>query len=575
MAVTNVFVELSIIIFVAIVVVSIVRLLKQPMIIGYILTGVIVSPYFLDVVHSGDSIATFAQIGVALLLFMVGLSMNPSIIKDVGKVSLITGIGQVIFTSLIGFAISIAFGFTVLTSIYISIALTFSSTIIIMKLLSDKGDVDTLYGRISVGFLIVQDLIAVVMLMAVSSFSNDANFLGKAFESFVIGISLFTFLIYIGLAFLPKITSYAAKSQEFLLLFSIGWALALASLFNYFNFSIEIGALLAGVVLSISPYRYEIMSKMRPLRDFFVIMFFVLLGSQMVFENITQFIFPIIAFSLFILIGNPLIVMVLMGWLGYTKRNSFLAGLTVAQISEFSLILVALGVTIGHLTIEILSMVTVIGLITMTGSTYFIMYSDKIYPLISKYLSVFERKSRKVDESKYDETKDYDIVLFGYNRLGYSLLDSFKKIKKKFLVVDYDPDIMNLLKNKNVDCVYGDASDSELLQKLGLQKVKMAISTIPDLETNILLIHHIKSQSKNSIIIVAAHRVSHAIKLYEAGASYVIMPHFIGGHHTSMMIERYGFNMSKFVKEKIEHIEHLKKRRAEVNGIPAHNPNRG
>tara|TARA_Y100000310_G_scaffold242976_1_gene247313 strand:- start:20185 stop:21912 length:1728 start_codon:yes stop_codon:yes gene_type:complete len=575
MAVTNVFIELSIIIFVAIVVVSIVKLLKQPVIIGYILTGIIVSPYFLDVVHSEDAIATFAQIGVALLLFMVGLNMNPRVIKDVGKVSLITGIGQVVFTSLIGFLISIALGFSVIASVYISIALTFSSTIIIMKLLSDKNDVDTLYGRISVGFLIVQDLIAVVMLMAISSLSNDANFIGEAFESFVIGISLFAFLIFIGLALLPKITSYVAKSQEFLLLFSIGWALALASLFNFFNFSIEIGSLLAGVVLSISPYRYEIMSKMKPLRDFFVIMFFVLLGSQMVFENITQFIFPIILFSLFILIGNPIIVMVLMGWMGYTKRNSFLAGLTVAQISEFSLILVALGVKVGHLSIEILSMVTVIGLITMAGSTYFIMYSNKIYPLISRYLSIFERKDKKADESGYDKTKEYDIVLFGYNRIGYSFLESFKKIRKKFLVVDYNPDTIKALKNKNIDCIYGDASDSELLQGLNLHKVKMAISTIPSLETNVLLIRHIKNCSKDSIIIVAAHKIDDAIQLYETGASYALMPHFLGGHHASMMIERYGFNMNKFLKEKIGHIEHLKMRKMEGHDHPAHHSNRG
>ncbi len=570
MAVSSIFVELSIIIFVAIIVVSIIKLLKQPVIIGYILTGIIVSPYFLDVVQSEDAIATFAQIGVALLLFMVGLNMNPKVIKDVGKVSLITGIGQVIFTSLIGFFISIALGFSVIASIYISVALTFSSTIIIMKLLSDKGDVDTLYGRISVGFLIVQDLIAVMMLMAISSLSNDANFLGKAFETFVIGLSLFAFLIFIGLAFLPRITAYAAKSQEFLLLFSIGWALALASLFNFFNFSIEIGSLLAGVVLSISPYRYEIMSKMRPLRDFFVIMFFVLLGSQMVFESISRFVFPIIIFSLFILVGNPLIVMVLMGWLGYTKRNGFLAGLTVAQISEFSLILVALGVKVGHLSAEILSMVTVIGLITMTGSTYFIIYSNRIYPLISKYLSVFERKGIKVDESKYDRTKDYDLVLFGYNRIGYSLLESFKRLRKKFLVVDYNPDITKSLKNRNVDCIYGDASDSELLQGLDLHKARMVISTIPDLETNTLLIRHIRGLSKGSIIIVAAHQIDDAIQLYETGASYVIMPHFLGGHHASMMIERYGFNMGRFVKEKIGHIEHLKKRKEEGHEHPRH-----
>jgi Kef-type K+ transport system membrane component KefB/Trk K+ transport system NAD-binding subunit len=568
MAVTNVFVELSIIIFVAIVVVSIIRMLKQPVIIGYILTGVIVSPYFLDVVDSQDAIATFAQMGVALLLFMVGLNMNPKVIKDVGKTSLITGVGQVLFTSLIGFVISISLGFSVIVSIYISIALAFSSTIIIMKLLSDKGDLDTLYGRISIGFLIVQDIIAVVMLMAISSFSTEGNLISKAFESFVIGISLFAFVIFIGLAFLPRITSYAAKSQEFLLLFSIGWAMALASLFNLFNFSIEIGALLAGVGLSISPYRYEIMSKMKPLRDFFVIMFFVLLGSQMVFESINQFILPIIIFSFFILIGNPLIVMLLMGSLGYTRRNSFLAGLTVAQISEFSLILVALGVTVGHVSTEILSMVTVIGLITMTGSTYFIIYSNKIYPLVSKYLSIFERKTEKVDESKFNKEKNYDIVLFGYNRIGYILLESFKKIRKKFLVVDFNPDVIKLLKNKNINCIYGDASDSEMLGSLKLNKVKMTISTMPDLLSNTLLIRQIKSCNKDSIIIVAAHHIDDAIQLYGSGASYVLMPHFLGGNHASMMIESYGFNMGGFLKDKIAHIEHLKKRKAERHKQP-------
>jgi len=568
MVTTNVFVELSIIIFVAIIVVTIVKLLKQPVIIGYILTGVIVSPYFLDVVHSQDGIATFAQIGVALLLFMVGLNMNPKVIKEVGKVSLITGLGQVLFTSIIGFGISIFLGFSVIVSIYISIALTFSSTIIIMKLLSDKNDLDTLYGRISIGFLIIQDLIAIFILMAISSFSGEANIISKAFESFVIGLSLFAFLIFIGLTLLPKITSYAAKSQEFLLLFSIGWAMALATLFNFFNFSIEIGSLLAGVVLSVSPYRYEIMSKMRPLRDFFVIMFFVLLGSQMVFENISQFIVPIIIFSLFILIGNPLIVMLIMGLMGYTRRNGFFAGLTVAQISEFSLILVALGVQVGHLSIEILSMVTVIGLITMAGSTYFIMYSYKVYPVISKYLSIFERKGNKVDELSYDKTKKYDIVLFGYNRIGYSIMESFKKIRKKFLVVDYNPDIIKVLKGRNIDCVYGDAFDLELLQGLNLHKIKMAISTIPDLKTNILLIRHIKNRSKKSIIIVAAHQIDDAIHLYETGASYVIMPHFLGGDHASMMIERYGFNINGFLNDKIRHVEHLRKRKIEGHEHP-------
>jgi Kef-type K+ transport system membrane component KefB/voltage-gated potassium channel Kch len=570
MTVSNVFIELSIIILIAIVVVGIIRLLKQPLIIGYILTGILASPYFLDVVHSEDAITTFAQMGVALLLFMVGLNLNPSVIKDVGKVSLITGIGQVVFTSVVGFLISYFLGFSIIASIYIAIALTFSSTIIIMKLLSDKGDLDTLYGRISVGFLIVQDLVAVIILMAVTSLSASSNFLGESYETFVSGLLLSILLISFGLLILPRLTSYIAKSQEFLLLFSIGWALAVASLFNFFNFSIEVGALLAGVVMSISPYRYEIMSKMKPLRDFFVILFFVLLGSQMVFENLSQYIFPIILFSIFILIGNPLIVIFLMGMMGYTKRTGFLAGLTVAQISEFSLILVALGVSKGHLSQEILSMVTVIGLITMAGSTYFIMYSNKVYPFISRFLSVFEKKGSKVDESKYSGANKHEIILFGYNRVGFSLLESFKRLKKKFLVVDYNPDTIAILKRRKVDYIYGDASDAELLNDLSLSKAKMVISTVPELETNLLLIHYIKSINSKCILVLLAHQIEDALKLYKAGASYVIMPHFLGGDHASALLERYGFDIDKFLKNKLKHIGHLKKRKDEGHEHPKH-----
>jgi Kef-type K+ transport system membrane component KefB/voltage-gated potassium channel Kch len=570
MTVSNVFIELSIIILIAIVVVGIIRLLKQPLIIGYILTGILASPYFLDVVHSEDAITTFAQMGVALLLFMVGLNLNPSVIKDVGKVSLITGIGQVVFTSVVGFLISYFLGFSIIASIYIAIALTFSSTIIIMKLLSDKGDLDTLYGRISVGFLIVQDLVAVIILMAVTSLSASSNFLGESYETFVSGLLLSILLISVGLLILPRLTSYIAKSQEFLLLFSIGWALAVASLFNFFNFSIEVGALLAGVVMSISPYRYEIMSKMKPLRDFFVILFFVLLGSQMVFENLSQYIFPIILFSIFILIGNPLIVIFLMGMMGYTKRTGFLAGLTVAQISEFSLILVALGVSKGHLSQEILSMVTVIGLITMAGSTYFIMYSNKVYPFISRFLSVFEKKGSKVDESKYSGANKHEIILFGYNRVGFSLLESFKRLKKKFLVVDYNPDTIAILKRRKVDYIYGDASDAELLNDLCLSKAKMVISTVPELETNLLLIHYIKNINSKCILVLLAHQIEDALKLYKAGASYVIMPHFLGGDHASALLERYGFDIDKFLKNKLKHIGHLKKRKDEGHEHPKH-----
>ena len=570
----SIFIELSMVIIIAVVVTGIMRLLKQPLIIGYILTGIIVSPYFLNIVKSTDAIATFAQIGVALLLFMVGLNLNPRIIKDVGKVSLVTGIGQVIFTSVIGFFIGKLLGFSTIVSIYIAIALTFSSTIIIMKLLSDKGDLETLYGRIAIGFLIVQDLIVIVILMVISSIPAGINLNTLALETVFKGIGLLLLLFLISVYIFPWITKAIARSQEFLLLFSIGWCFAIATLFYYLNFSIEAGALIAGITLSLSPYHYEISSRMKPLRDFFIILFFILLGSQMVFTNISQYITPIIIFSVFILIGNPLIVMVLMGLLGYTKRNSFLAGLTVAQISEFSLILIALGVSVGHLTNEILSFVTIIGLITIAGSSYMIIYANKIYSHLSKYLGIFERKGKKVDEHRYHKDGIYDIILFGYNRIGYDILESFKKIKKKFLVIDFDPKTIIKLAKEGVDCKYGDANDSELLSELNFSKTKMIVSTIHDSDTNLLLINKIRESNKKAIITVVSHQIDEAIKLYDAGATYVLMPHFLGGHHVSTMIEEHGLDINNFLKEKVAHIKHLRKRKDIGHEHPRHEKHR-
>src|SRR3989338_1801965 len=452
----NEFIVLSLILIIAVAVSGFMRLLKQPLIIGYIITGVIVSRYIINITDSSVSISTFAEIGVALLLFLVGLNLNPKMVKEVGKVSIITGVGQVVFTSLIGFGIAVYFGFSVITSAYIAVALTFSSTIIIMKILSDKNDLETLYGRIAIGFLIVQDLIAIFILMAISSVSSGADFTNIALQTVLKGAGLVIFVFLVGVYILPQLTKAVARSQEFLLLFSIAWSLAVASLFLYFKFSIEIGALLAGITLSLSPYRYEISSRMRPLRDFFIVMFFVLIGTQMVFSDISQYIYPIIAFSAFVLIGNPLIVMVLMGLLGYTKKNSFLACLTVAQISEFSLILIALGVKLGHLPLEILSLVTAVGIITIAGTTYFITYGSRIYPYLSSYLSIFEKKGKKIHEPAYYQEKAYEILLFGHNRIGYDLLESFKKLKKKFLIVDYNPEIVINLAKEGIDCKYGD-----------------------------------------------------------------------------------------------------------------------
>ncbi len=551
--------EIGIIVVITALICSILTALRQPIIIGYIISGIIVGPYFLNYITFSETFNLFSHLGIALLLFIVGLNLNPKVIKEVGKVSLITGLGQVIFTSLIGFIICRLFGLSTTVSLYVSVAITFSSTIIIMKLLSDKNDIGTLYGKISIGFLIVQDIVVIIILMIISSINQglDNAIIDVAMKGLVLVVIIALASIYI----LPLFLKLIAKSQELMLLFSISWCLALATLFYYLGFSVEIGALLAGITLSLSPYRFEISSRMKPLRDFFLVIFFIMLGSQMTFANIYSQLPLIITLSLFILIGNPLIVMILMGLLGYSKRNSFLAGLTVAQISEFSLILISLGVSVGHLGQKIQSIITVIGLITIGISTYIIINANRIYPYLSRFLNIFQKSGKRIDQHKYHEHDSYDIILFGYNRIGYDLINSFKKIKKKFLVIDYDPETIKDLIKQGINCRYGDASDFEFLNEIDISDSKMIYSTIPDFDTNILLLNYLKDTRKDMIIIMVSHQIDEAIELYENGASYVIMPHFLGGYYASTMIEKFGLDLEKFIGQKIEHVEHIKKRK--------------
>ncbi|MBS3142180.1 cation:proton antiporter [Candidatus Woesearchaeota archaeon] len=554
----SLFVQLALVIILAVLCSALVSVLRQPLIIGYIIAGILAGPYFFEILQSTDSIVTFSHIGIAFLLFLVGMNLNPRVIKDVGKVAAITGIGQIVFTSIVGYFLARLVGFSTIVSWYVSIALTFSSTIIIMKLLSDKGEIDTLYGKIVIGFLIVQDIVAIVVLMGITTFTGDLNFADTALTTVLKGAGFVLIIALISKYVLPRLSFIIAKSQEFLMLFAIAWCFGLAMLLQYLNFSLEAGALVAGITLSISPYRYEISSRLRPLRDFFIVLFFIVLGAQISFEGFTAYLPAIIAFSLFILIGNPLIMIILMGLLGYTKRTSFMVGTAIAQISEFSLILIALGVSLGHLGPEILSFVTIVGLITIAGSTYFIQYAAKLYPYFSPMLSVFERKGEKVDEHKYYKSRRYDVILFGANRIGHDLIKTFKKNRKKLLIVDYNPEVVIEAARQRLDCKYGDANDTELLNELNFAKARMVISTVPDLYTNIFLIKKVRESNKKCIIIAVSHQINESLELYKEGATYVIMPHFLGGHHTSSLIERHGFDMRKFIKEKVTHLHHIK-----------------
>ncbi len=579
----HIFIDLSFLIMIAVIIAVFMKKLKQPPIIGYIITGVLVGPYVLNLVKNESMIQTFSQIGIAFLLFTVGLSLNPKVIKKIGKTALLTGTAQIIISFVLSFILSVYLGFSYVTSGFIAIALSFSSTIIILKLLSDKGRLESLHGRLAIGLLIVQDIVAILALITLSSISpastgTEISFtlIGNISKGIILicAVSLFSFL------FFPKITKYIAKTQEFLFLFSVGWCFVVSSIFYYFfRFSVDkgegallLGALLAGVTLSIVPYSSEIHSRVKPLRDFFMVLFFVLLGSQIVGLS-RELLIKALYISLFVFIVKPLIVLIILGILGYTRRNSFLTASSMGQISEFSIIILLLGFALGYLSAEIVSMVTFIFIITTAGSTYMISYSDKIYYHISKSLRLFERK--KITNKKFEiKPVAYNAILFGYNRIGFNLLNSLKKIKENFIVVDFNPDTIDKLTEEKINCRYGDAGDIEMLNSVVYDKTKLIISTVPEQETNLLLTKKARYISKKSIIVVIADQIDDALKLYEAGATYVLMPHFLGGDYASKIIEKYKTNIKEFRKLRIEHIKHIKERLKHGHEHPRSDRNR-
>jgi len=549
------FFELGLIILTATILGIIVRFLKQPLILAYVLTGILLGPIGFGLVSGSKELEVFAQIGIALLLFIVGISLST---KHFKQISLIVGIGQVIFTFIVGYLIAFLEGFTLLEAVYISIALTFSSTIIIVKLLSDKGQLESLHGRIALGILLVQDFIAVLCLILISGFREEVSLVSLISTSLIKGILLFIILYLAYKLIIKHLFKHIAKNNELLLFASIAWCIGIATFAIKFGFSLEMGAFLAGLFLANSEFSLEISAKIRTLRDFFIAIFFINLGLVMVFDSVKEFIIPIVIFSLFILIGNPLIVFFIMILLGYRSRTSLLAGLTVAQISEFSLILMALGLSLGHVSKDAVVLVTTVGIITITISTYLINYSESIFNLFSKYLHKFERKNLKEKVLRNKNIK-YDILLFGCHRMGFNIINKLKH--HKILVVDFDPEIINKLNKKGINSIYADINDNEIIEELASLKPKFVISTIPEIHNNKIIIKAFKKVNDKVVIFTTCKNTMDCLELYKFGSDFVTYPEILAGqkvadyltHLDSKKIKKWGSYYRQKLLEDLKH----------------------
>jgi Kef-type K+ transport system membrane component KefB len=501
--------------------------LRQPLIVAFIAVGVLVGPAGFGWVASGSEMDLLASLGIGILLFLVGLKLDPKLIKSTGPVALATGLGQVAFTSLVGFGIGMALGFDAVSAAYIAIALTFSSTIIIVKLLSDKRELDELHGRIAVGFLIVQDIVVVIALIVITAFGDagGSDVTSQLVTVIARGAAFLVVLLALMRWVLPALVGRLARNRELLVLFGIAWGIGLAGVGEWLGFSVEVGAFLAGFSLAATPYREAIASRLVSLRDFLLLFFFIDLGAKLEFEQLGGEVGPAVLFSLFVLIGNPLIVLVIMGAMRYRARTSFLAGLTVAQISEFSLILVALGVRVGHVSDSILGLVTMVGLITIGLSTYLILYSKPLYERLAPFLSIFERERLNPGEQYHEDSEgNIDVIVFGGGRHGTLVTEGLMAKGMRVLVVDFDPDALQACQRKGIPVMYGDAEDPEFLLALPLTQASWVVSTVRGLDTHLALLHGLRAAGYDGEVAFTAHDQAEASKLRDEHVGLVIAP---------------------------------------------------
>lgn len=512
-------------------------LARQPLIVSFIAVGLVAGPSALDVVRSDAQIDLLSELGIAVLLFLVGIKLDVKLIRSLGVVSVMTGLGQVIFTAFFGYLIGLALGLGHVTSLYVAVALTFSSTIIIVKLLSDKREIDALHGQIALGFLIVQDLVVVLAMIVLSAIgigaADSGHGGGSVMTVLASGLALVAAVVLFVRYAANPLTERLARAPELLVIFAIALAAMFAAICDVVGLGKEVGGLMAGVALASTPYRETIAARLAPLRDFLLLFFFIALGATLDLSLLGTHVAGAIIFSLFVLIGNPLIVLAIMGAMGYRKRTGFLAGLTVAQISEFSLIFVAMGVSIGHVSDDALGLVTMVGLVTIAASTYMITYSHRLYALFEPLLGIFERKGtpREPSEAGAHPASGYKVILFGLGRFGTAIGLRLQKRGIRVLGVDFNPQAVRRWRDLGLEADFGDASDPEFVAELPFRGAEWMVSTVPIHPTGLshedtrrTLIQLARAAGFSGRMAAASHNVGDTEVLSKAGADLVLEP---------------------------------------------------
>jgi Kef-type K+ transport system membrane component KefB len=561
--------------------------LRQPLILAYLVTGVVIGPNVLNFVKDQASIQTVAEIGLILLLFIIGLEIDLKKLATAGAPVLLTGALQV------PICIALGWGFFYLIGVrntqgdysllYLAACMSLSSTLVVVKLLYDKFELDTLPGRVTLGVLVIQDLWAVGMLAVQPNLANP-NFFPLAF-SLLKGALLVVGALNISKYILPHLFRAVAKAPELVLVSALAWCFFLAGVAQAIGLSREMGALIAGVSLSTFPYNLDVMAKAVSIRDFFVTLFFVALGMQIPVPSLedhaalTHFAGLLglsLAASAFVIVSRLSVVPILYG-LRMGHRASLLPAINLAQVSEFSIVIASLGLTTQphpQITTDVVTVVIITFALTAVVSTYMINSSHAVQKVLSRALKILRVKDldSATDAEPKPEGRQERVVFLGFFRDASSILHEFehagdsdadKEFLSKILVIDFNPSVMRELRNRKVSCIYGDIAHADTLRHAGIQDAELVVSSITDDilrgTNNLRMLKNSRAACPKARVMLTSEHIPQALSFYAAGADLVYLPRLHSAPQIAAMLKQ-GLEEG-FDKIRAAEIERLQQRR--------------
>jgi monovalent cation:H+ antiporter-2, CPA2 family len=506
--------------------------LKQPSVLAFILTGIIIGPMVLGLVTNTEDIKILSEIGIAFLLFSIGLGTDIKELKKLKLPIILLPILNVVFTFLVFLAIGPLLQIDFIQTLYVAFILSFSSTMLVAKILLDKFEINSLEGKIAIGILLVEDFVAV---LAIPILKNA----GAITFSIVLGVLLKTaamviLAIFLNKIFYPYVIKNAYKSEQSFFLLSVASCFLFIFLSDLMDFPIAAGAFFGGLAVSVYPYNFEISSKISSIRDFLVTIIFVSLGMQMSFDFSSNLLL-LVLLLVFVFLIKPTVYFFTVLVSGYGTKVSTTVGIYLAQISEFSLILAMQGIALGHLTNSQYSAIIIATSLSMLITPYFMKYHHQIYGFLKPLVSRLDKnaKFRKNIDELNNVPKDIEnhVIIVGSDVVSDGIIKFLgKEVYNPIILVDFNPDKIKKV-NTKVNYICGDINYEEVINSINIKKAKLAVITVPKFKTTAQFIKQAKKQNPKLIIYVRAHTNEEAYKLYLLGADLVILPHVLESNY--------------------------------------------